>query len=37
MTHAANVRGVLDFSGPGGCDSSLMGVMAGAVGFNFVS
>ena len=37
MTNAGKVRGFLDFSGPDGWDPSLMGVMAGAVGFNLVS
>jgi uncharacterized membrane protein YedE/YeeE len=37
MTNANKVRGFLDFSGPDGWDPSLMGVMAGAVGFNLIS
>mmetsp|Transcript_2205 Transcript_2205/g.4123 ORF Transcript_2205/g.4123 Transcript_2205/m.4123 type:complete len:371 (-) Transcript_2205:358-1470(-) len=37
MTNADKVRGFLDFSGPDGWDPSLMGVMAGAVGFNLVT
>lgn len=37
MTNADKVRGFLDFSGPQGWDPSLMGVMAGAVGFNLIS
>lgn len=37
MTNAMKVRGFLDFSGPDGWDPSLMGVMAGAVGFNLIS
>ena len=37
MTTAGKVRGFLDFSGPAGWDPSLMGVMAGAVGFNLLS
>jgi uncharacterized membrane protein YedE/YeeE len=37
MTNASQVRGFLDATGPAGWDPSLMGVMAGAVGFNLVS